>query len=80
MNLKAAPHCCEEAALSSQAFYIPCNEPAVNIVGWKGRRDTPIRMCEMCTDHNVRNRGGEIIRSYYPPPAQQAAAARQSKE
>ena len=61
MELKANPHCCEEAAMISSAFYIPCNQPARFIVGWKGRAETPIRMCTMCADHNVRNRGGEII-------------------
>lgn len=68
MQLKAKPHCCEEAALGLP-FYAPCNRPAVNIVGWKGRTETPIRMCEMCTDHNVRNRGGEIVRPYTDGPA-----------
>lgn len=64
--LKANQGCCEEAAMG-QPGYIPCNRPAVNIVGWKGRDDKPIPMCEMCTDHNVRNRGGEIIRKYDGP-------------
>lgn len=62
--LKAKPHCCEEASLMSGATYIPCNKPATQVVGWKGRSDAPIRMCEMCTHHNVNNRGGEIIRPY----------------
>jgi len=62
--LKAKEHCCEEASLASHTTYIPCNKPAVNIVGWKGRSDAPIRMCEFCTSHNVNNRGGEIIKSY----------------
>jgi hypothetical protein len=64
VDIKANPNCCEEAAMVSSSYYIPCNQPAVNIVGWKGRRDTPIRMCEMCTYHNVRNRGGQVIRAY----------------
>ena len=63
--LKAKANCCEECAMGlGFSAYIPCNKPAVNIVGWKGRDDTPIRMCFACTDHNVRNRGGEIIRPY----------------
>ena len=37
---------------------LPCNAPAVAIVGWIDRSDTPIRMCAMCADHNIRNRGG----------------------
>lgn len=66
LELKAKPGCCEEAAIlpSGLDFYAPCNKPAVSIVGWKGRSDTPIRMCFACTDHNVRNRGGEIIRPF----------------
>ncbi len=67
MELKAQPHCCEEAAMSSRDFYIPCNQLAVSIVGWKGRSDKPIRMCWMCADHNVKNRGGEIISAYEAP-------------
>lgn len=54
------PGRCEEASTLSREFYTPCNAPAVYIVGWKGRSDAPIRMCAACTDHNVRNRGGEI--------------------
>ena len=64
MELKAKPDCCEEASMFSHHFYIPCNQPAAYVIGWKGRSDTPIRMCEMCADHNVRNRGGELIRAY----------------
>lgn len=61
IELKAKPHCCEEASLLSPQFpfYVPCNEPAVRVVGWKGRSDSPIRMCAACACHNVRNRGGE---------------------
>lgn len=67
INLKAKEHCCEEASLSSHSFYIPCNKPAVNVVGWKGRSDNPIRMCEFCTDHNVKNRNGYIVEAYTGP-------------
>jgi hypothetical protein len=65
--LVAKEHCCEEASTLSGQFYIPCNKPAINIVGWKGRSDKPIRMCDMCTYHNVNNRGGEIIQPYNKP-------------
>lgn len=61
LDLKAKPGCCEEAALGVP-FYAPCNQPAVAIVGWKGRSDKPIRMCAACMDHNLKNRGGELIR------------------
>ena len=66
-QLKAKDHCCEEADMASHNFYIPCNKPAVSIVGWKGRSDTPIRMCDMCTDHNVKNRNGYIVEPYTGP-------------
>lgn len=52
---------CEEAALGF-SNYVPCGRPAVYLVGWKGRADKPLPMCEMCSDHNVKNRGGEIIK------------------
>lgn len=65
MKLEAKKDCCEEAALGLP-FYTPCNQPATKVVGWKGRSDTPIRMCVACTDHNVRNRGGYIVREYEP--------------
>lgn len=60
-GLEADPGLCEEAALGF-SFYAPCNKPAVAIVGWKGRSDPAIRMCSMCLDHNIRNRGGQVIR------------------
>jgi hypothetical protein len=63
LDLKADPDGCEEAALGV-SFYAPCNKPAAYIVGWTGRRDTPIRMCEACADHNTRNRGGYIVQKY----------------
>lgn len=61
----AKPGCCQEAALGVP-FYLPCNKPATQVVGWKGRRDEPIRMCAACADHNVRNRGGEKISDIEP--------------
>jgi hypothetical protein len=64
VTLTAKPGCCEEAALGLP-FYAPCNAPAVAIVGWIGRSDAPIRMCQMCLNHNVHNRGGEVIRHVY---------------
>lgn len=67
LDLKAKPGCCEEAAIGIP-FYAPCNQPAVHIVGWKGRTDKAILMCEACADHNVRNRGGEIRGSVEATP------------
>lgn len=63
--LIAKKDCCEEASTLSHNHYIPCNKPAVNIVGWIGRSDTPIRMCQFCSNHNVSNRGGYVV-SVYP--------------
>lgn len=65
MNLVAAPDGCEEAALGVP-FYAPCNRPATMVVRWTGRRDPAIRMCDACADHNVKNRGGEVVRAYIP--------------
>jgi hypothetical protein len=66
-GLVAKPHCCEEASLNSLQFYIPCNNPAVSVVGWRGRNDSPVRMCAFCADHNVKNRGGYIAEPYTGP-------------
>lgn len=60
-ELKAKPDCCEEASMLSHSFYIPCNRPAVSIVE---HRDGRYRMCEMCADHNVRNRGAKLVGPY----------------
>jgi hypothetical protein len=65
IELKAKAHRCEEASMLSTSCYIPCNRPAVAIVGWRGRSDPPIRMCEMCEDHNLRNRGGYRVEAYH---------------
>lgn len=75
MQLKAHPGRCEEASILSGQYYIPCNGPAVAIVGWTGRGDTPIRMCEMCEWHNIKNRGGYRVEAL-PAPEPQPAAAR----
>lgn len=62
--IKASEHCCEEASLLSGSLYLPCNVPATKVVRWKGRTDKPVRMCDGCTDHNVRHRGGEVVGDY----------------
>lgn len=67
-ELQAHPNGCEEASTASREFYIPCNRPATRIVGWIGRPDTPIRMCDFCTAHNVKNRGGEIKGTFIAEP------------
>jgi hypothetical protein len=63
-ELKASPDGCAEASTLSGERYIPCNRPAKWVVGWTGRSEAPIRMCEMCADHNVKNRGGFIVSAY----------------
>lgn len=68
MQLQAMPGRCEEASVLSTSSYIPCNAPAVAIVGWKGRSDTPIRMCDQCEWHNIRNRGGYRVEAYEAAP------------
>ena len=69
VELKANPDGCAEASPLSVKFYIPCNKPAKFVVGWTGRSEAPIRMCEMCADHNVKNRGGFIAQPYVPTGA-----------
>lgn len=64
VELKASMDGCEEASLLSKERYIPCNRPAKHIVGWKGRSETPVRMCAICADHNVKHRNGYIVREY----------------
>jgi hypothetical protein len=52
---------CQEASMYSRGFYIPCGQPAVAVV----RHDKDRRsyyMCAPCADHNVRNRGGKLVR------------------
>lgn len=52
--------------MTSHAFYIPCNRPAVCMI--QMRSEGPYRMCEMCADHNVRNRGGTDVGPYEGEP------------
>lgn len=65
-DLKARPGCCEEASVHSTNAYIPCNAPAVRLVGYKSG-EGPYRMCAACADHNVRNRNG-IDKGPYEAP------------
>lgn len=57
--LTANPEGCEEASPLSHAVYIPCNGKATRKVAFPS--EGPYRMCEMCADHNVRNRGGHYV-------------------
>lgn len=64
--LKAQPDCCEECALGMGNAYIPCNKPATVIVDTGRKTEGPYRMCDMCADHSVKNRGMKIIGVYKP--------------
>ncbi len=61
LKLKASPSGCEEASTASVGFYVPCNAPAVFMVGWEGRKEGPYRMCESCAWHNTHNRGARVL-------------------
>lgn len=67
LQLKAEIGCCEEASMHSTSTYVPCNRPAKFMVGWPHRQEGPYRMCEMCADHSVRNRGAVIAGPYKGP-------------
>jgi len=60
LELVAKPGCCGECVMGAP-FYVPCNKPAFTLIGWKGRSDQPVLMCDGCADHNIKNRGGEIL-------------------
>ena len=57
-----AARTCQEAR-TGLAFnwYIPCRKPATKLIGWPDRGEGPYDMCEMCADHNLRNRGAVEI-------------------
>lgn len=42
--------------------YIPCNKPATQII--RAKDGVVIAMCDMCADHNTRNRGATLIGPY----------------
>jgi len=64
IELKAKEHCCEEASMMSSQFYIPCNQPATRMIMHTQHNEGPYRMCQMCADHNTRNRGATDIGPY----------------
>lgn len=51
---------CQEAASLSLKHYIPCGRPAFFIV--RNKDPKQYAMCDMCTDHNVENRGASIVK------------------
>jgi hypothetical protein len=52
---------CQEASILSRATYIPCCAPAVAIV-YHDRDRRGYYMCLPCADHNIRNRGGKLVK------------------
>jgi hypothetical protein len=64
--LKALPGHCEEASIFSTEAYIPCNAPAVRLIGWPKRGEGPYRMCASCADHSLRNRAAEDLGAFAP--------------
>lgn len=59
MAWEAKPNGCQEASELSHSFYIPCNRPATRII--KTSDATPYRMCNMCAEHNIKNRGAKDL-------------------
>ncbi len=51
---------CEEASPLSRNFKIDCGRPATALV-WHNKDQRAYRMCPMCADHNVTNRGGILL-------------------
>lgn len=51
---------CKECVMGA-LIYVPCGKPENKIIGWKGRSDPPLPMCDHCADHNVKNRGGYVV-------------------
>lgn len=52
---------CQEASPLSGKFYIPCGQPATQVV--KTNDKHAYTMCQMCADHNVRNRGARVVQA-----------------
>jgi len=50
---------CQEAHTLSKEFYIPCGQEAVALI--ENKDSYLYFMCEGCTSHNVKNRGGKIV-------------------
>ncbi len=70
--LKAREHCCEECMMGSP-IYVPCNKPATKVIGVRDGGEGPYRMCDMCADHSVKNRGMMLIGPYAGPAPAPAA-------
>lgn len=51
---------CQEASILSVNWYVPCGKVACAIVRHK-KDGRAYYMCGACADHNIRNRGGELL-------------------
>mgnify|MGYP001566525523 CR=1 FL=1 len=51
---------CQEASPLSKENYIPCGAVATAII-WHERDGRAYLMCPSCADHNVRNRGAQLL-------------------
>lgn len=52
-QLKAKDGCCEEASVFSREVYIPCNQPATQVL-YSSRDKRKYRMCEPCAHDNLK--------------------------
>jgi len=59
---EAKEDCCQEVSFVNPMF--PCNLPATKVITWK--TEGPYRMCDMCADHSVKNRGATLVGGYTP--------------
>lgn len=66
MELRAQEGHCEEASPASHEHYIPCNRPATRLIRTLDQ-GLPLRMCDMCADHSVNNRGMTDVGPYTGP-------------
>jgi len=58
MAIEAKDGCCQEASLHApKGMYLPCNKPAVAVVEYPSKELA--RVCDMCLDHAVKNRGAK---------------------
>ena len=65
---------CEEASSLSRGTYLPCAAPAMALV-WHEKDRRVYQMCMPCAGHNVRNRGGVLVRGdLNAQPARQKAS------
>lgn len=57
--ITAKPGTCEEASMfAPPGCYLPCGQPATTRVRHE-RDQRTYNMCDMCADHNIKNRGGK---------------------